>query len=317
MKRIINILREQLDFSIEEAKGAILAAVVIIFSIIIYYSFSLFTLNQHSEIIIKENAHTEIPEYKNQEYEYQSRKYDFKNFDKNNAYSKGEKFSFDPNTASEGDFKKMGFPMYVANTIIKYRSKGGKFRYKEDLKKIYILKPEVYEEFQPYILLPEKNSLTQKDAEENLTIKINTEEETPKWTKKATASTISKFELNSADTTQLMRVKGIGKVFANRIIKYRDLLGGFNNLNQISETYGIAPEAVEELKKYAFINSGVKKIVINKADKIRHPYLNYNQAKVILEYRKQHGDFKNINDLKSIKILDENTLNKIEPYLSF
>lgn len=317
MKRIINILREQLDFSIEEAKGAILAAVVIIFSIIIYYSFSLFTLNQHSEIIIRENAHTEIPEYKSQEYEYQSRKYDFKNFDKNNSYSKGEKFSFDPNTASEVDFKKMGFPMYVANTIIKYRSKGGKFRYKEDLKKIYILKPEVYEEFQPYILLPEKNSLTQKDAEENLTIKINTEEETPKWTKKATPSTISKFELNSADTTQLMRVKGIGKVFANRIIKYRDLLGGFNNLNQISETYGIAPEAVEELKKYAFINSGVKKIVINKAEKIRHPYLNYNQAKVILEYRKQHGDFKNINDLKSIKILDENTLNKIEPYLSF
>ena len=180
MKRIINILREQLDFSIEEAKGAILAAVVIIFSIIIYYSFSLFTLNQHSEIIIRENAHTEIPEYKSQEYEYQSRKYDFKNFDKNNSYSKGEKFSFDPNTASEVDFKKMGFPMYVANTIIKYRSKGGKFRYKEDLKKIYILKPEVYEEFQPYILLPEKNSLTQKDAEENLTIKINTEEETRK-----------------------------------------------------------------------------------------------------------------------------------------
>lgn len=315
MKRIINILREQLDFSIEEAKGAILATLVIIFSIIIYYSFSIFTLEKHSEIIIKENAHTEIPEFKNREFEFQERNNEFRNYDKNDAFTKGVKFSFDPNTASEVDFKKMGFPMYVAKTIIKYRSKGGKFKFKEDLKKIYILKPEVYEEFQPYILLPEKNNQSSPDPDEKLYVKNETTAEPPKWAKKT--AELSKFDINSADTTQLMRAKGIGKVFANRIIKYRDLLGGFNNLSQISETYGIAPEAVEELKKYALINSGVKKIFINKADKIRHPYLNYNQAKVILEYRKQHGDFKNINDLSSIKILDENTLKKIEPYLSF
>ncbi|MBK9511531.1 MAG: helix-hairpin-helix domain-containing protein [Cytophagaceae bacterium] len=312
MKRIINILREQLDFSIEEAKGAILATIVIFISILAYYLFSNLSFNKNSTIVIKEYGHTEIPEFKNKEYDFQNKNYDY---DKQKFASKGVKFSFDPNTATEADFKKMGFPMYVAKTIFKYRQKGGKFKFKEDLKKIYILKPEIYEEFQPFILLPEKNSFTAKDPDENLNIKIESPVEAPKWTKKATIST--KFDINSADTTQLMQVRGIGKVFANRIIKYRDLLGGFNNLSQISETYGIAPEAVDELKKMAFINSGVKKISINKVDKIRHPYLNYNQGKVILEYRKQHGDFKNINDLRSIKILDENTLNKIEPYLTF
>lgn len=128
---------------------------------------------------------------------------------------------------------------------------------------------------------------------------------------------IAKFDINTADTTQLMQIKGIGKVFANRIIKYRDILGGFHSIDQVGETYGIDPLVIPELKKYASLSGQVKKIKINQLDNFRHPYLKFNQIKVIAAYRKQHGNFKSAEDLKQIKILDEATISKIEPYLEF
>jgi DNA uptake protein ComE-like DNA-binding protein len=128
---------------------------------------------------------------------------------------------------------------------------------------------------------------------------------------------IAKFDINTADTTQLMQIKGIGKVFASRIMKYRDILGGFHSVDQVGETYGIDPLVLPELKKYAVLNTKVKKIRINDLENFRHPYLKYNQVKVIVAYRKQHGNFKNAEDLKHIKILDEATISKIEPYLEF
>jgi DNA uptake protein ComE-like DNA-binding protein len=114
-----------------------------------------------------------------------------------------------------------------------------------------------------------------------------------------------------------MQIKGIGKVFASRIMKYRDILGGFHSVDQVGETYGIDPLVLPELKKYAVLNTKVKKIRINDLENFRHPYLKYNQVKVIVAYRKQHGNFKNAEDLKQIKILDEATISKIEPYLEF
>jgi hypothetical protein len=85
----------------------------------------------------------------------------------------------------------------------------------------------------------------------------------------------------------------------------------------VGETYGIDPLVIPELKKYASLSGQVKKIKINQLDNFRHPYLKFNQIKVIAAYRKQHGNFKSAEDLKQIKILDEATISKIEPYLEF
>lgn len=79
------------------------------------------------------------------------------------------------------------------------------------------------------------------------------------------------------------------------------------------------PETIDELLKYGFVKNGVKKLKVNQMSisEFRHPYLKYYQAKAIIAYRDQHGAFKNSEDLKQIKVLDEATIIKVLPYLEF
>jgi DNA uptake protein ComE-like DNA-binding protein len=256
--------------------------------------------------LIEDYGKTEIPEY-------EEKKSKWIDYGSNKKYSKRvERFNFDPNSASEEQFLRLGFPKYLSKTILNYRSKGGKFKYKEDLLKIYSMKPDVYTNIENLVSLPSKLDKKTIDFDEQ---RVFTESK-PTFAPKKTF-TVEKFDINTADTTQLMQIKGIGKVFASRIIKYRDILGGFYSIDQVGETYGIDPSVIPELKKFGLVNGQIKKIKINELDNFRHPYLKYNQVKIISAYRKQHGNFKNIEDLKQIKILDETTILKIAPYLEF
>lgn len=306
MKRLLNFIREQLELTHNEAKSALIFFVIILVNLLLYYSYSAFTVNKQADILIEDYGKTVLPdkdERSNNWVDYGSAK----KFDR-----KIERFSFDPNTATAEQFTRLGFPKYLSKTIINYRTKGGKFKYKEDLLKIYTLKPELYADIENWVTLPSKLDKKAVDFDEQRVFN----EAKPAFVPKKNIS-IAKFDINSADTTQLMQIKGIGKVFANRIIKYRDILGGFHSIDQVGETYGIDPLVIPELKKYASLSGQVKKIKINQLDNFRHPYLKSNQIKVIAAYRKQHGNFKSAEDLKQIKILDEATISKIEPYLEF
>ena len=307
MKRLINTLKEHFELTHNEAKSALIFFVIILVNLLLYYSYSTLTLKSQSEILIEDFGKTELPkpeERKNNWVDYNTDKKTAKTF---------EKFKFDPNIASEDQLTRLGFPKYLSKTMIKYRSKGGKFKYKEDLLKIYSMKPDLYTAVEDLVLLPSKMDKKVADFEEQ---SVFTEPlKTPAFAKKEFNTT--KFDINMADTSQLMQIRGIGKVFANRIIKYRDILGGFYSIDQVGETYGIDPNILPELKKNAILGSQIKKIKINELDNFRHPYLKFNQVKVIVAYRKQHGNFKNAKDLKEIKILDDATISKIEPYLEF
>ena len=306
MKRLLNSLREHLELTHNEAKSALIFFVIILINLLLYYSYSTYSVNKQSEILIEDFGKTELVENK-------VKKSTWVDYSSNKKYDrKVEKFNFDPNSASEDQLLRLGFPKYLSKTILNYRNKGGKFKYKEDLLKIYSMKPELYADIENLITLPKKLDKKTVDYDEERVVN----EVKPIYTPKKTA-TITKFDLNTADTTQLMQIKGIGKVYANRIIKYRDILGGFNTIDQVGETYGIDPTVIPELKKYGMLNSSVKKIKINELDNFRHPYLKYNQVKVILAYRKQHGNFQSVEDLRQIKILDEETISKIAPYLEF
>jgi competence protein ComEA len=307
MKRLLNSIREHFELTHNEAKSALIFFVIILVNLLLYYSYSTFSVNKQSEIIIENYGKTELPEKEESERKWVD--YGSKNYPKR----KIERFRFNPNTSSELELTRLGFPKYLSKTILNYRNKGGKFKYKEDLLKIYSMKPELYSDIESLVDLPSKLDKKSTDFEEHRVIN-----ESPKSTfapKKNTS--IVKFDLNTADTTQLMQIKGIGRVFANRIIKYRDILGGFHSIDQIAETYGLDPAVIPELQKYGTLNGQVKKIKINQLDNFRHPYLKYNQIKVITAYRKQHGNFKNADDLKQIKILDETTISKIAPYIEF
>ena len=240
-------------------------------------------------------------------------------------------FNFNPNIASVAQLESLGIPKFIAERIEKYRSKGGKFRKKEDLAKIYGLLPDTYERLEPYITLPSAENESMHTPQAQIIEPANAansvasipnvpapagEKYNPSNKK---PEVVAKFDLNTADTTQLKMIKGIGSGYAKRIIKFRDLLGGFGHAEQVRETFGLPPETVDELLKYGFVKAGVKRLKINQlaVSDFRHPYLKFFQAKAIIAYREQHGAFKTIEDLKQIKVLDEETIQKMEPYLEF
>jgi len=221
---------------------------------------------------------------------------------------------FDPNAASEQELIGIGIPAFLARRIEKFRSKGGQFRWKEDLKKIYDFPPELYARLERYIAIQDQKPAfgaaqagsyqTSSNAQAGPVVKG-----------------IQPFDINQCDTTALIRLRGIGSKLAQRILKFRDGLGGFHSTDQYREVYGLDSLALAEMKKYAKVSSGVKKVDINEAtaeELARHPYLrNRKQMQVLVNYRAQHGPFRSLEDLRNVKALDEATIQKIGPYLSF
>ena len=126
-------------------------------------------------------------------------------------------------------------------------------------------------------------------------------------------------DVNSADTMALIALPGIGSKLALRIINFRDKLGGFYSVDQIKETYGLADSTFQKIKIYLMVDGQVEKINLNTVTKDQlkiHPYIKWNLANAIIEYRTQHGDYKTIEDLKNISMLDESTFSKIAHYLT-
>lgn len=115
-------------------------------------------------------------------------------------------------------------------------------------------------------------------------------------------------------------VRGIGPAFASRIIKYRNRLGGFHSKDQLREVYGLDSIKYEQIKDQLRVSGTIRKININTStfnELKTHPYLNYKQINAIIQYRKQHGNYTDIDDLHQVSILNPEFLRKIAPYLSF
>lgn len=216
--------------------------------------------------------------------------------------------SLDPNLASVLELTNLGMPEYLATRIDNYRNKGGKFYVKSDLLKIYGFDSLLYITLQPYINLPE-TKVVAKSVER--TIAHTKPEIKPKVS----------FDLNLADTTQLISVYGIGSKLATRIVKYRNSLGGFLNYQQVKEVYGLDSIALVNLEKVSFIDPAFspKLIPINTATEKElsaHPYIKYNLAKAITTYRFQHGNFQSVEELRKIALVDESFYTRIKPYLT-
>ncbi len=223
-------------------------------------------------------------------------------------------FYFDPNAATAAQFQELGMPKFIAERIVKYRSKGGRFRKKEDMQKIYGLQPALYERLEPYINIPAKLPVASAGNAPVPTPLPSAPK--PAFSKPVLVT----FDINTADTSQLIRLKGIGSKLATRIVKFRDGLGGFASTTQYAEVFGLDSLAMSELNQFAEVRSAVRKININTAspeDLDRHPYFSKRQAEIIVRYREQHGAYKTAQDLLNIKTLDEKLINKIAPYLSF
>ena len=219
---------------------------------------------------------------------------------------------FDPNTVDSMTLLHLGFKPWQAKNMLKYRAKGGKYRKKEDLKKLYGMTDSMYLALTPYIYI--KDSIVVDSARID-SVRTDT---LPKWksTKKDTI-----LNLRTADTTELKLIRGIGSYRAKMIVRYREQLGGYAQVEQIMEARGMDKVIADSILPHFYIDSVVvNKIPINhiRPEVLqRHPYLNFEQAKAIYEYRRKHIRIKSAEELKKIKGLSPTDIEKILIYLDF
>jgi competence protein ComEA len=221
------------------------------------------------------------------------------------SFSPGKLFRFDPNTISIEGWKELGLAERTAKTINNYRNKGGKFYKPEDLQKIWGLPEGFYERVKNYIFI---TSLKKPSEPNNFSRPYERVERK-----------IAAVNINSADTSAFIALPGIGSKLAFRIVNFRDKLGGFYSTNQVGETYGLPDSTFQKIKIYLQLSGDVKKLNINTATKEElktHPYIKWNLANAIVEYRNQHGSFKSLEELRNIVLIDEATFDKIKHYLS-
>lgn len=224
---------------------------------------------------------------------------------------KGELFAFDPNTLDDDGWKKLGLRDKTIKTIRNFVSKGYKFRKADDIKRIYGLRPEEAERLIPFV------SIAESANSNKYTYASDAGNALPAPNKTFNSRII---DINVADTTAFIALPGIGSKLASRIISFRDKLGGFATVNQVGETYGLQDSTFQKIKTNLRCNKDVVKTInINLADiniLKSHPYIKWNIANAIYNYRLQHGNFKSIDDLKKIEIITEKTFVKLSPYLT-
>lgn len=228
---------------------------------------------------------------------------------------------FDPNTTDSATLVSLGIKSYVAKNIIKYRNKGGVFKKPEDFSRIYGLDEETFSRLKPYIKLKEEKNITvDVKKTDTITKKENDQQANITPSVPENAQIIS-LEINTVDTNSLQLLKGVGKVTSQKIVRYASQLGGMYDISQLSEIKGIYPATLETLKKALTVDkTKIRKLNINKAslEKLKsHPYINFYQARVIVELRKSRGSIKALNELLEFKEFSENDINRLIWYLDF
>ena len=223
---------------------------------------------------------------------------------------------FDPNLADSIEFLRLGLPSYVIKNVIKYRQKGGRFSTPESFARIYGLTEAKFKELQPYIYISEefiKKPNRKKSAQE----RSKREEKVDSLQKPFKYPEGTLVDVNTADTTELKKIPGIGSGIARRIVAYRNRLGGFYTLEQLNEVEFVTADL---LKWFKLEGDSVRKLPINRVglDKLRaHPYINFYQAKVIVEYRRKKGEIKSLSQLALYEEFTEKDLKRLSAYISF
>lgn len=232
---------------------------------------------------------------------------------------------FNPNNADSVELLTLGIPPRVTSNILRYRRAGGQFRKTEDLSRIYGMHDTLFAQLKPYITIPHHETKKTTTARAKVP-KPDTTHTKPKTYPKehpyaeymrAKLKPGETVDINSADTTELKKIPGIGPVYAKMIVDYRRQLGGFHDIEQLSDLESLP----KQLDKWVRIdNTSTERLHINKLSVTQlrsHPYLTFYQAKAIVELRKREGNIKSVRQLLFLDEFTERDIERLKPYLSF
>jgi DNA uptake protein ComE-like DNA-binding protein len=227
-------------------------------------------------------------------------------------------FYFDPNRTTDGEWNKLGLNERQIRNIRNYQASGGSFRRKEDLQKLYTISATQYQQLEPYIRFTGNEPAVQLSQE---TSANSGTRDTERFIANPQKETKLQIELNTADSSLLTQLSGIGPVLAARTIRYRNLIGGFSDVSQLGEVFGIQQDLVVRLAPFLSADSSfIRRIPVNTAtfnDLTRHPYLNEQQVRGVMNYRRLQNRINNLDELVQNNILKREEAEKIRPYLSF
>ena len=237
---------------------------------------------------------------------------------RNHAYyqteeRKAELFPFDPNTADSTQLLRLGLQPWQVRNIYKYRAAGGVYRQPRDFARLYGLTLKQYRRLEPYIRIKEEDMPAERYFYKYEPIE---ERDTIKYPIKLQAE--ERIVLNRADTAQLRKVPGIGPYFARKIVEYRERLGGYYRVQQLLEIEDFPETAVD-----FFIipdDTQLRKLNINRLslnELKRHPYLNFYQARAIVDYRRLHGTIQSLDQLSLLRDFPREAIERLTPYVEY
>ena len=280
---MIGKIKDYFQFNKKERNGILLLSFLFLL-LILFYQFS------H---LLKQESRTDFSSFEKAlaELEYEQ--------EPTIEKQKDSLFNFNPNTLADKGWLALGLPSTKLSVLRNFQKSGAIFKTKTDLKNCFAITDEFYEKVYKYISIPKIKKTETRSIKTKKTKQI--------------------VELNQADSLQLISINGVGPFYAKQILKYRKELGGFRNYAQLTEIWGLENLEIQKLKQQTSIDTlHIRKVNVNaiELEQLKlHPYLNYKQAKMILNYRKQHGDFKQVKDIRKIKPISAELFRKIAPYL--
>ncbi len=218
-------------------------------------------------------------------------------------------YPFNPNFITDFKGQKLGMSVSEIDRLLAFRKTNKYVNTPEDFQKVTKISDSLLNTMVPYFKFPDWVT-NKKEFKSKYKSFENKKEK------------IVILDINQATKEDLIKVYGIGPALSDRILKLKDLLGGFVSMEQMNDVWGLSPEVIENLNKNFKVSvlPKVNKVDINNAsikELMLFPYFKYALAKAIVTYRSMNGDFKNNADLTKINGFPNEKLNVISLYLYF
>ena len=233
--------------------------------------------------------------------------------------------AFDPNTVDSLTLIGFGLRPWKVKNFLHYREAGKVFRSAEDLGDTYGWTEEDVERVASYVRVGKKYGKSgRNEKHEKYGKNENHWNDGKRWEKKEKPErpsnkfqTLTKVDVNTADTAMLRRIPGVGAKISDAIVRYRKRLGGFHSVEQLREISIVSPELLDWME---VSSSNIQKINMNKASfqaLNSHPYISYEQTKALLQYIRLYGDVKDEETLMATGIFTKEEVEKLRPYITY